>query len=75
MELCLKQDIKKGPAQIICSLGGELKQYDIEILDINLENDNVNRGIVLQVTDKELLSATGGIVQGMSGSPDRKSVV
>lgn len=69
MELCLKQDIKKGPAQIICSLGGELKQYDIEILDINLENDNVNRGIVLQVTDKELLSATGGIVQGMSGSP------
>ena len=60
MELCLKQDIKKGPAQIICSLGGELKQYDIEILDINLENDNVNRGIVLQVTDKELLSATGG---------------
>ena len=69
MELCLKQDIKKGPAQIICSLGGELKRYDIEILDINLENDNVNRGIVLQVTDKELLAATGGIVQGMSGSP------
>lgn len=34
-----------------------------------LKMNNVNRGIVLQVTDKELLSATGGIVQGMSGSP------
>ena len=43
--------------------------YDVEIIDINLENDNVNRGIVLKITDPELLMATGGIVQGMSGSP------
>lgn len=69
MELGLKQDIELGPAQIICSIGGESKHYDIEILDINLRNDNINRGIVLQVTDKELLATTGGIVQGMSGSP------
>ena len=41
----------------------------MEITDINLDNDNVNRGIVLEITDEELLSATGGIVQGMSGSP------
>lgn len=65
----LKQEIKKGPAQIICSLGGETKAYDVEITDINLENDNINRGIVLEITDPELLSTTGGIVQGMSGSP------
>lgn len=65
----LKQDIKKGPAQIICSIEGEPEYYDIEILEVHLDNDNINRGIVLRITDKELLSLTGGIVQGMSGSP------
>ena len=69
LPLGLKQEIQKGPAQIICSLGGETQAYDVEITDINLENDNVNRGIVLEITDPELLMATGGIVQGMSGSP------
>ena len=67
--LGLKQEIQKGPAQIICSLGDETRMYDIEITDINLENDNINRGIVLKITDPELLMVTGGIVQGMSGSP------
>ena len=33
------------------------------------DHDNINRGIELQVTDRELLETTGGIVQGMSGSP------
>ena len=37
--------------------------------DLNLDHDNVNRGIELRVTDPELLSVTGGIVQGMSGAP------
>ena len=65
----LKQEIEKGPAQIVCSLGGDTQTYDVEIIDINLENDNINRGIVLEITDPELLTTTGGIVQGMSGSP------
>lgn len=69
MPIGLKQEIEKGPAQIICSIGEETKAYDIEIADINLQNENINRGIVLKITDPELLSATGGIVQGMSGSP------
>ena len=69
LPLGLKQEIEKGPAQIICSLGQGTQMYDVEIIDINLENDNVNRGIVLKITDPELLMATGGIVQGMSGSP------
>ena len=38
-------------------------------MEVHLDNDNVNRGIVLRITDEELLSLTGGIVQGMSGSP------
>lgn len=69
MPLGLKQEIKKGPAQIVCSLGAGPETFDVEIIDINLENDNVNRGIVLEITDPELIMATGGIVQGMSGSP------
>ena len=65
----LKQDIKKGPAQILCSIEGVPKYYDVNIIEVHLNNDNINRGIVLRVTDQELLSMTGGIVQGMSGSP------
>ncbi len=77
MELCtqkslpigLKQEIKKGMAEIFCNIDGESKYYAIEITGIHLDNDNVNRGIEIQVTDPELLELTGGIVQGMSGSP------
>lgn len=65
----LKQDIKKGPAQILCTVAETAKYYDVEITDIHLDHDNINRGIELTVTDPELLELTGGIVQGMSGSP------
>ena len=65
----LKQEIMRGPARISCSIDGTPQYYDIEIMEIHLENDNVNRGIVLRITDADLLSLTGGIVQGMSGSP------
>ena len=65
----LKQEIKEGPAQILCSIDGVAKYYDVEITAVRLDHDNVNRGIELTVTDPELLELTGGIVQGMSGSP------
>jgi len=45
------------------------KYFDIEIVGIHLDNDNVNRGLEIKVTDPALLEITGGIVQGMSGSP------
>ncbi len=65
----LKQEIKLGPAQILCTVDGSAKYYDIEITALHLDHDNVNRGIELKVTDPALLELTGGIVQGMSGSP------
>ncbi|WP_321018110.1 SpoIVB peptidase S55 domain-containing protein, partial [Eisenbergiella porci] len=43
--------------------------YDVKITSVHLDHDNINRGIELQITDKTLLETTGGIVQGMSGSP------
>ncbi len=67
--IALKQEITLGPAQIICSVTGEPEFYDVEIVEVNLERDNINRGIVVQVVDEKLLTLTGGIIQGMSGSP------
>lgn len=64
-----KQEIKKGDAQILCTVDGEARYYDVKITDIHLDHDNINRGIELTVTDEELLEITGGIVQGMSGAP------
>ncbi len=73
----LKQEIKKGGAKIYCSINGTPKYYEIEITGVQLDNDNVNRGIEIQVTDPELLEMTGGIVQGMftsyNGSNNRKA--
>lgn len=65
----LKQEIRLGDAQILCTVGDEKEYYGIEITEVRLDHDNVNRGIVIKITDPELLSLTGGIVQGMSGSP------
>ena len=67
--IALKQEIEMGPAQIICSVSGEPEFYDVEIVEVNLEHENVNRGIVIRVVDEKLLTLTGGIIQGMSGSP------
>lgn len=61
--------INPGSAQIITVLNGsEKKQYSIDILSVNNEQ-NDNKNILFEITDKELLNKTGGIVQGMSGSP------
>lgn len=65
----LKQEVSRGEAQIYCNVDGRLRYYDVVITDIDYDSGNINKGITLQVTDPELLSITGGIVQGMSGSP------
>ena len=67
--VALKQDIKLGPATIYCQVDSEVREYEIEIERIELGRTNDNKGLVIRVTDEELLKKTGGIVQGMSGSP------
>ena len=69
MPIALKQEIVEGPAAIICSATGVPKEYAVQIDEVRMDSENINRGIVLTVTDQELLGVTGGIVQGMSGSP------
>ena len=63
-------DVSTGPAAIRCTVGtGGVQEYSVEILKIYPENCSDSRNFLLRVTDPELLAATGGIVQGMSGSP------
>lgn len=69
MPIALKQEVQLGKAEILCSILGETATYEVEILELHLEKDDMNRGIVLKITDPQLLQLTGGIVQGMSGSP------
>ena len=65
-----KSEIKKGKASIRTSLDGKnVGEYEVEILRISENVKNASKGIVIQVTDEKLLNKTGGIVQGMSGSP------
>lgn len=65
----LKQNIKTGPASIISTVNGVRREYKIDITKVDFTPQSVNKGIVFKVTDAELLELTGGIVQGMSGSP------
>lgn len=68
-ELGFRQEITKGKAEILCSVDGKApKRYSIVIESIDLTGGN-GKDMVIRVTDKELLTETGGIVQGMSGSP------
>ena len=63
-------EIKTGAATIRSTVGGEtLREYSVEILKIYPNTSGRTRNLLLKVTDPELLQATGGIVQGMSGSP------
>ena len=62
--------VELGDAKIYCSLDGEgVKAYDIKIIKANKQNAADDKSMIIKVTDKELLEKTGGIIQGMSGSP------
>lgn len=67
--IALKQEIEKGDAKILCTISTEPELFDVKITAIHQENDNINRGLEIKVTDERLLETTGGIVQGMSGAP------
>ena len=69
VEVAFKQEISKGTAYIRSAVSGELKNYQVQIQEIRLNEDDVNKGMIFQVTDPELLELTGGVIQGMSGSP------
>ena len=69
IETASKEEIAKGPATIRCFVDGKIQEYDILVTEIDTSEQEINKGLVIQVTDQALLDKTGGIIQGMSGSP------
>ena len=70
LPVAYKQSIKPGAARIMCTVDAAgPAYYDVEIESLNLSDAQPSRNLVLRVTDEDLIAKTGGIVQGMSGSP------
>jgi stage IV sporulation protein B len=68
-KVAVYEDIKLGEAKIITVIEGTLKkEYSINILKVNNDKTD-NKNILFEITDSNLINKTGGIVQGMSGSP------
>ncbi|WP_068775305.1 SpoIVB peptidase [Paenibacillus sp. FJAT-26967] len=64
------EEVKEGPAQIYTVVNGQkVEKFDIEVVHVTKQDYPATKGMVIKVTDKRLLEKTGGIVQGMSGSP------
>ena len=70
IQIAMKQDVKVGKAKMRVTLSGQKPEwYDIQIKQVNFRDPSITRNMVIEITDKQLLNKTGGIVQGMSGSP------
>ncbi|RAV18642.1 SpoIVB peptidase [Paenibacillus contaminans] len=66
----LAEEVKEGPAQIYTVVSGQkVEKFDIEVVHIAKQDFPATKGLVIKITDSRLLDKTGGIVQGMSGSP------
>lgn len=69
LEVGRKEEVKTGPAVILSNVqGDEVKEYSVKITHVDRDSKG-SRNLMVQVTDPELMNRTGGIVQGMSGSP------
>ena len=63
-------EVKSGKAQLYTTLDGEgVRAYDCEITRVTAQNAPATRSMTIRITDKQLIEKTGGIAQGMSGSP------
>ena len=70
VDIALRDEIKEGSAKIRCMLdNGMVNEYSVNIQKIFKNNNKNNKSMILKITDKKLLEKTGGIIQGMSGSP------
>ena len=70
IDVATRSEIQLGDATILCSIDGKkIEEYRIQIDKIYINNDYNNKSMLIKVIDEELLKKTGGIIQGMSGSP------
>lgn len=69
IQIASKDEIEIGKATIRCKVTDKIEDYHINIIDIDYSGHEINKGMIIEITDSKLLDITGGIVQGMSGSP------
>ncbi|WP_079708548.1 SpoIVB peptidase [Paraliobacillus ryukyuensis] len=70
MPIALSDQVELGKAQLLTVVEEEkVEAFDIEIVNSVVQKNPATKGMIIKVTDEELLEKTGGIVQGMSGSP------
>ena len=70
MEVATANQIRTGQATIRSTVSGNLtREYQVQIVKVYGSSKSAGRNMLIKVTDPDLLAATGGIVQGMSGSP------
>jgi stage IV sporulation protein B len=70
LPIALSNEVKEGPAKILTVVNNDkVEQFDVEVVSSVPQKFPATKGMVIKITDKELLEKTGGIVQGMSGSP------
>ena len=70
LPMAYPEEVRLGPAQLLTTLNDEgIKAYACKVIKINPQERPAPKGMVIEITDPELMRATGGIVQGMSGSP------
>ena len=70
LPVALQENVHEGAAEIITVLNGsEMEKFSVEIEKVMLQQKPSGKGLIVKITDEALLERTGGIVQGMSGSP------
>ena len=69
MPIAGRNQIRVGKASVLTSVSNTIQEFEIQIEGINRFSQDETKGLIIRITDPELLEITGGIVQGMSGSP------
>ncbi|MBP3964380.1 MULTISPECIES: SpoIVB peptidase [Paenibacillus] len=70
LPVAFAEEVKEGPAQLLTVVNGQkVERFNVEIVHVTKQQSPATKGMVIKITDKRLLDQTGGIVQGMSGSP------
>ncbi|WP_212138554.1 SpoIVB peptidase [Metabacillus litoralis] len=70
MPIALSNEVKEGPAKILTVVDNDkVEEFDVEVVSSVPQKFPATKGMVIKITDEKLLDKTGGIVQGMSGSP------
>mgnify|MGYP000988913200 CR=1 FL=1 len=70
LSIAYQHEIREGPAHILTTLeSNKIERYEVEVIKINSQMKINGKSMIIKITDHALLNKTGGIIQGMSGSP------